>query len=377
MKTKGNYTCEICGATFETNVKIAAHVGGHQRSIPADRIITELRRVADEKGRAPTQAEVDEETAFTVGAVESTFGSWEDGLCEIGLEPLDHSYSDDELICELQRVADKLGHSPSVAEMRTHGTVATGTIEQRFGSWNEGLNEAGIATTQSTKASPQDVLTAIQTLADELGHPPTAPEMEAHGDYSTKIAQRRFQSWNNALEKAGFNPHARHGISEEELQRALTELYDTLGHVPTSVEMEEYGQYTISPYIRTYGSWEHAIEAAGFEYPGRPCGSDHPAWKGGYEDRSYGPNWQTQRERVLERDDFECQMPGCSIDRKAHQKRWDRDLNIHHIMPISTFIDDDGKLDHERANRCENLVTLCQRHHQVWERFVPLQPDIR
>ena len=30
-----------------------------------------------------------------------------------------------------------------------------------------------------------------------------------------------------------------------------------------------------------------------------------------------------------------------------------------------------------RARRVENLITLCQRHHMLWEEFAPLQPDIR
>ncbi|ELZ38262.1 hypothetical protein C471_09890 [Halorubrum saccharovorum DSM 1137] len=70
-------------------------------------------------------------------------------------------------------------------------------------------------------------------------------------------------------------------------------------------------------------------------------------------------------------------MPGCPIDRKTHRERWDRDLNVHHITPLGTFIDADGVLDYERANRLENLITLCQRHHMRWEEFAPLQPDIR
>jgi hypothetical protein len=67
-------------------------------------------------------------------------------------------------------------------------------------------------------------------------------------------------------------------------------------------------------------------------------------------------------EAAVDEDGFECQMPRCTINREAHHERWDRDLNVHHIMPLGTFIDADGVLDYKRSNRLENLITLCQRN---------------
>jgi len=232
------------------------------------------------------------------------------------------------------------------------------------------------ATTQRP-ATDEDVLEAIQNLATKLGHPPTAQEMEQQGAWSVKVAQRRFGTWNTALREAGFEPTSRKDVPEDELVVELNQLRNELGHVPSSTEMHEHGQFTIYLYLDRYGSWKQAVEAAGMEYRGHPSGQDHYLWKGGYGDISYGPNWYRQRKRALERDGFECQMPGCSIDRETHRERWDRDLNVHHITPLGTFIDADGVLDYERSNRLENLITLCQRHHTMWEEFAPLQPDIR
>jgi len=376
MTVEGDYTCDICGESFERNVDIATHVQSHQSSIDPDHILDELTHVADQKGRAPTQPEFNEEADCTHGAVQSHFGSWKAGLKAAGLEPLSYSHSEQELIGELQRVADVLGHSPSVAEMEAEGTVSSATISNRFGSWNEGFEAAGLATTKATKTSPQEVVTAIRSLADELGRAPTATEIEKRGAYSTRVAQRRFGSWNAALREAGFEPLSKKNVPEDELAEELTRLRNELAHVSSSTEMHEHGRFTVDLYLNRYGSWKQAIKAAGMEYRGQPSGPDHPLWKGGYGDISYGPNWYRQRKRALERDGFECQMPGCPIDRKTHRERWDRDLNVHHITPLETFIDADGVLDYERANRLENLITLCQRHHMLWEEFAPLQPDI-
>jgi hypothetical protein len=377
MEVEGKYTCDICGRSFERNVAIAAHMRGHQVSISAETIINELRRLTEENDRPPKQSEVRESTEFTQGAVTSTFGSWEDGLKAAGLEPRTNGYTDAKVIEELQRVATQLGHSPSRTEFAEYGQISATTVRNHFGSWNEGLKAASLERTIQQTATDEEVIRAIQKLAAEFGRAPEAQEMERYGDCSVKAAQRCFGRWNRALISAGFEPHKQWSIGKEELHRETQRLADTLGHVPSSIEMRNCGRYSLGPYLRTFESWKNAVEAAGYEYPGYPSGPNHPSWKGGYGDISYGPNWYKQRKRALERDSFECQMPGCPIDRETHHERWDRDLNVHHIMPLGTFVDSDGVLHYERSNRLENLITLCQRHHQVWERFSPLHPDIR
>ena len=75
MKIEGDYTCDICGESFDRNVDTAGHMRAHQMLIPAETIIDELRRIAHKKGRPPKESELGEEAEFTEGAVSSTFGS--------------------------------------------------------------------------------------------------------------------------------------------------------------------------------------------------------------------------------------------------------------------------------------------------------------
>lgn len=83
---------------------------------------------------------------------------------------------------------------------------------------------------------------------------------------------------------------------------------------------------------------------------GRLRGEGHPNWKGGIPDY-YGENWPEQREKALERDDYECVICG----------RGEADLgqepDVHHIIPIREF---DNPAE---ANYLSNLVTLCKKHH--------------
>jgi len=98
MEVERDYTCDICGESFDTNVKVAGHMRAHQVSIPGETIVDELQRLADEKGRPPTHSEINNETEFTEGAVRPTFGGWNEGLEAAGLEPQTNGYCDTEII---------------------------------------------------------------------------------------------------------------------------------------------------------------------------------------------------------------------------------------------------------------------------------------
>ena len=76
---------------------------------------------------------------------------------------------------------------------------------------------------------------------------------------------------------------------------------------------------------------------------------------------SYGSEWPLVRDRCLKRDDHRCQS--CGVDEDELQNS----LHVHHIRPLR---------DHEdrsKANRLENLVSLCKSCHYEWE-GIPIRP---
>jgi 5-methylcytosine-specific restriction endonuclease McrA len=89
-------------------------------------------------------------------------------------------------------------------------------------------------------------------------------------------------------------------------------------------------------------SQECLVEWRSQEY----SGENHPRWK---ENGDYyrGPNWHRQRSKARKRDNHECQHCGSS----------DSELDVHHIIPFREFD------DYERANRLQNLITLCDSCH--------------
>jgi len=56
--------------------------------------------------------------------------------------------------------------------------------------------------------------------------------MRSKGKFTVTIAQDRFGSWNEALEAAGYDPHKRHRITDEALLEEIHRLVDELGKAP-------------------------------------------------------------------------------------------------------------------------------------------------
>lgn len=83
-----------------------------------------------------------------------------------------------------------------------------------------------------------------------------------------------------------------------------------------------------------------------------------PGWKGG-NPSYYGPSWDTQREKAVERDGYQCQE--CGMEREKHREKWGSDLEVHHIEPLRKFNDT------KKANQLENLITVCKICHLTME----------
>ena len=80
--------------------------------------------------------------------------------------------------------------------------------------------------------------------------------------YGTYI--KYFGSWTNALEAAGFNPEiAKYTYTSEELAGALWDYYYTYGKYPTSVDMNNDPDYPSGTAIADrFGSWDAALQYA-------------------------------------------------------------------------------------------------------------------
>ena len=176
-------------------------------------------------------------------------------------------YSNTELLAEIHRLADEFGHPPTLNEVREYGEYAATTYYNRFGSWQEAVQAAGYESREPDSKVPKDkLLDELQRLKDALGEQPSAPQMDDHGEYWASTYRNRFGSWNAAIEAAGFEPLTGDTkVPSSELIAEIRRLADTRGDPPTFRDMNEEGEFGAKTYVRQFGSWNAAIKAAGFE----------------------------------------------------------------------------------------------------------------
>jgi len=66
----------------------------------------------------------------------------------------------------------------------------------------------------------------------------------------------------------------------------------------------------------------------------------------------YGPGWEEAKEKVLERDEYQCQNCGKTMDELGQKP------DVHHIKPFRTFDEP------TEAHDLDNLIALCRSCHR-------------
>lgn len=178
-------------------------------------------------------------------------------------------YSRADLLEDIRTVAAEVGGTPTLNDYREHGTASVMTIYNRFGSWQDALAAAGYEPREpDSEVTDEELLDELERLADELGKRPTAAEMNDHGAHWASTYRRAFGSWNAACEAVGLetgSPVAQETLSEAELLEELTRVAEVCGAPPSVSDMRDEGKYGPRTYIRRFGSWNAAVKAAGFE----------------------------------------------------------------------------------------------------------------
>lgn len=250
-----------------------------RRRITSEELLAELRRLADELDACPTMADMEERGTYSPSTYQSRFGSWRRAKERSGVsdESTNAEYTDSELLSDLRAFADELGETPTKSEMRASGPHAPSTYASRFESWTDALLEAGLDAPERTGAIPEDDLAAeLRRVADALGRRPTSEEFDERGRYSPSTYFRRFDSWQDALDRAGvtdaYPSQSRRHVTDADLETELERMASVLGRPPTAVEMAELGDHSPETYRRRFGSWCAAVREAGLDADLLPTG---------------------------------------------------------------------------------------------------------
>lgn len=154
---------------------------------------------------------------------------------------------------------------------RLPGMISTNRLSTRFSDLESQLDES----IESSRGmiSDERLLDELTQLADELGHAPDPADMDRRGSYLYTLYERRFDSWDNALERAGVA-----GVEDDdgadadeeqipsrerclEVLRRLDDENDADLH-PLQVDLADDVPFTQLAILEHWESWEDAVEAA-------------------------------------------------------------------------------------------------------------------
>lgn len=242
-----------------------------------EELVKNLCKVAKELGRSPTMNEISKrEDCPHHSTYVNRFGSWTCALktaeLESGTRP--SKIPKDKLLSQLRQVANNLGRPPTIQELdEKDNTPNSSTYITRFGTWITALERAGLETKYSherraadqrnKELSDEQLLDDLESFAARLNHTPTVSEMTEYGPHQGGLYRARFGGWNNALTKAGITPSRQRELSDRELLDEITRLAERYGEPPTTTLMSEEGKYSMSVYYDHFDSWNDALRAAG------------------------------------------------------------------------------------------------------------------
>jgi hypothetical protein len=256
-----------------------------------------LRELHRKLGRVPTGPDIQALSAQGLMPGMNTFSRYFGGLrralvaAKLRKAPLGPADLRAKMISQLAQLTRKLGHAPTFKEWEA--AAAQGVIgkpqkyQHLFGSLADARSEAGVLdqvpggfVARRPKATRAEIIEYLQTLARQLGRPPTGKEIaqaSREGGPISRIAiYRLFGTLTAAKEAAGLSiaRPSRAGTpgkltyTDEQLLDQLRQLGAKLGRAPSGPVLDaahKRGEAASSKTITTrFGSWNQALIAAGF-----------------------------------------------------------------------------------------------------------------
>ena len=111
-----------------------------------------------------------------------------------------------DVLCQLSQ---KLGHTPTIEELKMEGYNLT-VYCNRFGSYNNALKEAGLpqnrcSSRKNVKITKKQVISDYKELSAVLGKPASQNDFKKHIKYPFHLAVKKFGGFNEIRKEAGFH----------------------------------------------------------------------------------------------------------------------------------------------------------------------------
>lgn len=276
------------------------------------------------------------------------------------LEPDNRNCPDAVLLGDLRAVASRLGKSTLTKdEYNKNGRFSAATMQNRFGSWNSALLQSNLSVGKRNSIPHQELLCDLQQVAERLGTKVVSVETYATvGKFSAPTISKAFGSWGNALAAAGLEVssawHPR--TSDDELLSNLATVWEGLGRQPKQNDLRQpLSRFSSDTYKRRFGCWRKALEffVENAANGASSTSSTEPSIAVGDITPSSPEKRRTQRDPswrlrflVNRRDRFTCRACGRSPANEVGVV-----LHVDHIVPWSKG----------GETTLENLQTLCEK----------------
>lgn len=202
-------------------------------------LLEELTQLDSTLDRLPYASDLSDMSEYSAADYQGEFGSWNEALEAAGIDKRK------ELLAELQRLTDELGEKPTQSEMNSLGKYSSTLYARYFGQWStakERLDDFECAETRDTQ-SPGDRESLSQTESEFV--------------WSTSVEQS-----DDVQQKSIDISKGKQEYSKKELLDYLCELDELFGEPPSEQFVRHYGSYPIRAYERRFKSWNGALDAA-------------------------------------------------------------------------------------------------------------------
>lgn len=224
MRDHGQYSANTVRETFGSWDDALDAAGIDKR----DRLLDELRRLADDVDRTPTTTHINERSKYSSSYIAGEFGSLEAALSAAGVTGRT-SVTDADLVSELRRLASERKTAPLGRLMRDDGRYSVDMYVDRFGGWEEALARADV----SRKERMIDELRRVDALVDG---PVRLRHIKEESGYSNAAFRSEFESYRAALEEAGAETVQSGSKTDEDSKRRTSSTTDT---TPRGVSTDE------------------------------------------------------------------------------------------------------------------------------------------
>jgi hypothetical protein len=115
-----------------------------------------------------------------------------------------------------------------------------------------------------------NLISNIQNVENKIRKIPTTTDLNEYGDYTTSVYIRNYESVSIAVALAGFDVEPKiptRQISDGMLLSSISDVADYISHPPTTTEYNEHGDHAIATISQRFGSWTNAVHTATGEAP--------------------------------------------------------------------------------------------------------------